>query len=60
MTCPNEIKKPNKKITWKLKFSNFNPCNVANIFQIEIKLTKKKDDMIENIIRFLVFIDSLS
>ena len=43
-----------------LKLLILKPCKVANIFQIEIKKIKKKDDINENIIVFLVLIYPLT
>ena len=56
----NIFKNPNIKIISTLKLFILKPCRVANIFQIEIKKIKKKVDINENNIVFLVFIYSLS
>ena len=40
-----EIINPRKKVVWKLKLSIFKPCNVAKIFQIEVKLNKNKEEI---------------
>ena len=42
-----EIINPRKKVVWKLKLSIFKPCNVAKIFQIEVKLNKNKRKALE-------------
>ena len=54
------MKNPKMKSTSMLKLLMFKPCNVANIFQIEIKKIKKKVDINENSIVFLVLIYSFS
>ena len=51
---------PKMKSTSMLKLLMFKPCNVANIFQIEIKKIKKKLEINENIIVFLILIYPLS
>ena len=42
-----ENKNPSIKIIWVLKLSNFKPCKVTSIFQIDIKLSKKNEEIIE-------------
>ena len=54
------IKNPIKKIIWIFKLFNFIPCKVERIFQIAIKLTSNKEEIIENIIIFLTLIPPLS
>ena len=39
------FKKNLQKVVWKLKLSIFKPCNVAKIFQIEVKLNKNKEEI---------------
>ena len=52
----NDVKNPKINIISIFRLLMLKPCNVANIFQIDIKKIKKNDDIKENIIVFLILI----
>ena len=52
----NDVKNPKINIISIFRLLMLKPCNVANIFQIDIKKIKKNVDIKENIIVFLILI----